>query len=83
MLPYVIVGVLDVYLSLLVARILFGVYFRGSLLLLLLLSIDYFVASLAIGLLISIYSRTQQTAMVIALLIFLFPGFSFQAFSSR
>ncbi len=73
--PYVITGVVDVFLSLLVARTLFGVQFRGSLALLLLFSIDYFVASLAVGLLISIYSRTQQAAMAVALLFFLFPGF--------
>jgi ABC-2 type transport system permease protein len=73
--PYVITGVIDVFLSLLVARTLFGVQFRGSLALLLLFSIDYFVASLAVGLLISIYSRTQQAAMAVALLFFLFPGF--------
>lgn len=73
--PYVITGVADVFLSLAVARLLFGVAFRGSLLLLLLLSIDYFIANLAIGLIISIYSRTQQAAMVFSLLIFLFPGF--------
>ncbi len=75
MLPYVITGVIDVFLLLIVSRTIFGVHFRGSLLLLLILSIDYFIANLAIGLLISIYSRTQQTAMVLALLIFLFPGF--------
>lgn len=73
--PYMVIGVLDVFLSLVVARLLFGVTFRGSLLLLLLLSIDYFIANLAIGLIISIYSRTQQAAMVFSLLIFLFPGF--------
>ncbi len=75
MLPYLIVGVLDVFLSLIVARVLFGVPFRGSLVLLLLFSIEYFIANLAIGLIIAVYVRTQQTAMVFSLLIFLFPGF--------
>ncbi len=73
--PYIIIGVLDIFLSLAVAKILFNVQFRGSLLLLLILSIDYFIANLALGLLISVYSRTQQTAMMIALLLLLFPGF--------
>lgn len=75
MIPYVITGVADVFLSLAVAKVLFGVIFRGSLLNLLLFSTVFFVASLSIGLLISIYSRTQQAAMAIALLFFLFPGF--------
>ena len=74
-LPYVITGVADVFLSLIVARVLFGVRFRGNLLLLLVLSVDYFVASLAIALLIAIYARTQRAATVFALLVFLFPGF--------
>lgn len=73
--PYVLVGVADVFLSLLVAHMLFGTHFRGSLSLLLLMSIDYFIANLAIGLLISIYSPSQQAAMMMAILIFLFPGF--------
>jgi ABC-2 type transport system permease protein len=75
MIPYMLTGVLDVFLSLLVARLLFGVRFRGSLLLLLVLSGDYFIANLSIGLIISTYARTQQAAMIFALLIFLFPGF--------
>jgi ABC-2 type transport system permease protein len=73
-LPYVLIGVLDVFLSLAVSKAVFGVYFRGSLLLLLLFSVDYFVASLAIALIISIYSRTQRAAMALAILFFLFPG---------
>lgn len=75
MTPYLISGVLAVFLLLIVSQLLFGVVFRGSLFLLLLLSLDYFIANLGIGLIISIYSRTQQAAMVFSLMIFLFPGF--------
>ena len=75
MLPYLIVGVLDVFLSLIVAQMLFHVPFRGNLVLLFLFSIEYFIANLAIGLIIAVYVRTQQAAMVFSLLIFLFPGF--------
>jgi ABC-2 type transport system permease protein len=74
MTPYLITGVADVFLSLLVAHVLFGTHFRGSLLLLLIFSIDYFIANLAFALLISIYCRTQQTAMMLAIMFFLFPG---------
>lgn len=73
--PYVITGVADVFLSLAAAHVWFGTRFRGSLLLLLFFSICYFIANLAVGLVISIYSRTQQTAMMMAILFFLFPGF--------
>ena len=75
MLPYVIVGVSDVLLSAAIGWLWFGVPVRGSLLLLTLLSIDFFLANLAIGLLISLYMPSQQAAAMLAILIFFFPGF--------
>ena len=42
---------------------------------LVILAADFFLASLAMGLVISIYVQSQQAAMVLALLVFLFPGF--------
>lgn len=75
MFPYVIVGVADVLLSVAIGWLWFGVPLRGSLLLLILLSIDFFLANLAIGLLISLYMPSQQAAAMLAILIFFFPGF--------
>lgn len=74
-LPYVIAGVVDVLLAAGLGWVWFGVPFRGSLPLLVIVATDFFIASLALGLVISIYVKSQQAAMVLALLIFLFPGF--------
>jgi ABC-2 type transport system permease protein len=73
--PYIIAGVADVLLATAMGWIWFGVPFQGSLPLLVIFAADFFLASLAMGLVISIYVNSQQAAMVLALLIFLFPGF--------
>jgi ABC-2 type transport system permease protein len=74
-LPYVIAGVADVLLAAALGWIWFGVPYQGSLPLLVIMAADFFLASLAMGLVISIYVKSQQAAVVLALLIFLFPGF--------
>lgn len=74
-LPYIVAGVIDVLLATAFGWVWFGVPYQGSLLLLVVLAADYFLASLAMGLVISIYVQSQQAAMVLALLVFLFPGF--------
>jgi ABC-2 type transport system permease protein len=74
-LPYVIAGVIDVLLAAAVGWVWFRVPFQGSLPLLVIMSADFFLASLAMGLVISIYVNSQQAATVLAMLIFLFPGF--------
>lgn len=75
LLPYIVSGLLSTLLCVGVARYLFGVPLRGSLGLFLLLSADFFWASLTIGLLLSVLVRSQQVAMIGAFLLFLFPGF--------
>jgi ABC-2 type transport system permease protein len=61
-LPYVIVGYVQLTLGLLVGRLVFAVPLEGSLPLLYLLSLPFIVASLA-GRFISTVSRTQMQAM--------------------
>src|ERR1051326_1788652 len=63
-LPFAVVGLIDMVLVVVVARLLFGVPFRGSGLLLLLASICFLLTSLGTGLFISTISRTQQQAMM-------------------
>lgn len=75
LIPYVLSGLVSAALCALVGIYWFGAPFRGSPLLYLLLSADFFLATLSIGLLISVFVPSQQAAMVCALLIFLFPGF--------
>jgi ABC-2 type transport system permease protein len=73
-LPYIATIMINVILMYGVARIVFGVPFRGNPLLYLALSSLYGFASLAIGLLFSILIRSQEAALWAAMLFFLFPG---------
>lgn len=73
--PYVVAGLFSVALCAAVAVFWFRVPFRGSVALYLALSTIYLVAALSLGLLISVVVRTQQAAMLAAMLVFLFPGF--------
>lgn len=73
--PYIVCGLLDVVLCSLAGVFWFDVPFRGNFLLYLLLAVDFFFASLSVGLLISTFVSSQQVAMIASLLIFLFPGF--------
>lgn len=75
LIPYVISGMISVVLCAAVAVFWFSVPFRGSFLTYLVLSADFLLATLSIGLLISILVDSQQAAMIAALLAFLFPGF--------
>jgi ABC-2 type transport system permease protein len=75
LIPYVISGLFSAVLCALVGVYWLGTPFRGSPLLYILLSADFFLAALGISLLISVFVPTQQAAMVCAMLIFLFPGF--------
>ncbi len=67
-----LVGLLPVWLT---VTLLFGVPFRGSLLLLLVLTADFLLASVGLALLIGGLARSQQTATVLALFVFFVPGF--------
>jgi ABC-2 type transport system permease protein len=80
-LPFAAVGIVDMVLVVIVARLLFHVPFRGSGLILLLASICFLLTSLGAGLFISTVSRTQQQAMMTTFLFFqpcfLLSGFTF------
>jgi ABC-2 type transport system permease protein len=75
LIPYILSGLMSAVLCALVGVFLLGTPFRGSPLLYLLLSADFFLAALGISLVISVFVASQQAAMALALLIFLFPGF--------
>ncbi len=75
LIPYVVSGLAGVVLCVLVAVYWFGAPFRGSILLYLLLSVDFLLATLAIALVMSVFVRSQQAAQLGAMLIFFFPGF--------
>ncbi|NOZ05989.1 MAG: ABC transporter permease [Chloroflexi bacterium] len=73
--PYVVVGLVDVLLLTAVGRWGFGVPFDGSLLLLLFLSSIFLWANLSIGLLIATAVETQAAAIMLAFMIFVIPPF--------
>ncbi len=72
---YVLSGVLSLSLAVAVAVFWFRVPFRGSFGLLLLLTVDFYLATMGISLLISRLVSSQQTAMLVVLLVFFVPGF--------
>jgi ABC-2 type transport system permease protein len=73
LLPYGVIGLLDVVLVLLVAIYWFEVPMRGSVALLFATSILYLFCTLGLGLLISTISHTQQQAMMTSTFFILMP----------
>ena len=73
LLPYAIIGAVDVLLVLAVAVLWFEVPLRGSPALLIGLSGVYLLTTLGIGLFVSTVSRTQQQAMMTATFFFMVP----------
>ena len=73
LLPYGFIGVVDVVLVLIVAIYWFQVPMRGSIALLLGMSLIYLLTTLGLGLFISSISNTQQQAMMTTTFFFLTP----------
>lgn len=64
--PYLIVAFLDVIMVLLIAYFVMGVPIAGNIMLIMLLSSVYTFSALALGLLISTVTQTQQAAMIVS-----------------
>lgn len=64
--PYLALSLINLVTILLLARFVLGVPLRGSLFLLAMVSVLFILASLGIGLLISVVSATQKTALLIS-----------------
>jgi ABC-2 type transport system permease protein len=73
LLPYALVGMIDVVLVLAIAVTWFQVPLRGSLMLLMSLTVVYLLSTLGIGLFVSTISSTQQQAMMTTVFFFLMP----------
>ena len=69
--PYIVIGVIQVTIILLVGMFLFDVPVRGTLLDLYLASLAFIAASLSLGLMISTFARTQFQAMQLTFFVFL------------
>lgn len=64
--PYLALSIINLITILLLSRFVLEVPIRGSLLLLLMVSVLFILASLGLGLLISVISSTQKTALLIS-----------------
>jgi drug efflux transport system permease protein len=73
LLPYAMIGIIDVVLVLIVAIYWFEVPMRGSIALLFGMSVIYLMSTLGLGLFISSISNTQQQAMMTTTFFFLTP----------
>ena len=78
-LPYVIIGYVQITLILLAGRVMFAVPFLGSVVLLYALSFVFIAANLALGLFFSTIAKTQQQAMQMAFF-FLLPNILLSGF---
>jgi ribosome-dependent ATPase len=76
-LPYVAVAMLSFASLMLLARFLFGVPVRGSVLVLVLGTLLYVIASTGVGLLISSFAKTQAAALFAAGILTTVPAISF------
>jgi ABC-2 type transport system permease protein len=75
MIPYVIVGLINVIVMPLVARLTFQIPFNGNSLLFLLLSAIFLFAIVGMGIVIGVFMRTQPAALALSFLLIFFPGF--------
>jgi ABC-2 type transport system permease protein len=73
LLPYALVGLVDVVLVLGIALLWFQIPLRGSIWLLLALTIVFLLSTLGLGLFVSTISSTQQQAMMTTIFFFLMP----------
>ncbi len=73
LLPYALVGIIDVVLVVTVAVFWFEVPLRGSVLLLFASTLVYLLCTLGLGLFVSTISSTQQQAMMTSTFFFLMP----------
>src|SRR5262245_46562408 len=73
LLPYGLVGLIDVVVVLSIAVLWFEVPLRGSVVLLFAMTLVYLVTTLGLGLFVSTISSTQQQAMMTSIFFFLMP----------
>jgi len=75
LIAYITTAELSAVLAFLVAVLWFKVPFRGDLGIYLLLTADYFLACMGAALVITHFVKSQQTTMLVVLLVFLVPSF--------
>ncbi len=84
--PYFVIGITDLAVSVIMGKFIFGVPLRGSVFLLFILSSVFLTGALALGIYISTVAKNQLMASQMALLIsflptFLLSGFTYEIFN--
>lgn len=80
LLPYVFIGLVDVVACSVAGVLLFGVPFRGSFALLMILSFFFLIGSLGLGIFISAVARSQLLATQMAMLTTFLPAYLLSGF---
>ncbi len=75
MLPYIIVGLINVILIPILAMLWFQIPFNGNPILFFILSAVFLFALLAMGIIVGVFMRTQAAALAVSFLVVFFPGF--------
>jgi ABC-2 type transport system permease protein len=75
MIPYIIVGLINVIVIPFLAILWFEIPFNGNFVLFFLLSAIFLFAILSMGIVIGVFMRTQAAAMALSFLLIFFPGF--------
>jgi ABC-2 type transport system permease protein len=78
--PYLLLSFTDLLIILALARYVLGIPIHGSLALLLAVCVLYIMTALALGLLISTITQSQQVAMFVSLVGLLMPALIFSGF---
>jgi ABC-2 type transport system permease protein len=75
MIPYIIVGLINVIAIPIIAIIWFEIPFNGNPILFFVLSAIFLFALLAMGIIVGVFMRTQAAALAVSFLVVFFPGF--------
>ena len=80
LLPYVVIGIIDVVLVSVIGVWLFGVPFRGSAGLLMILSLAFIIGAATLGVFISAVAKSQLLATQLAMILTFLPAFLLSGF---
>jgi ABC-2 type transport system permease protein len=75
MIPYVLVGLVNVIVIPVIAMLWFHIPFNGNFLLFFLLSAIFLFAILSMGIIVGVFMPTQAAALALSFLVIFFPGF--------
>lgn len=82
MLPYFVLGIIDVIMIVLIGEFVFDVPFRGNIILLFAMAMLFLIGALSLGMLISILTKSQLLASQLAMVITFLPSVLLSGFLS-